>query len=249
LQQHTQESDVDLAAFFGALLFGFAPLKLHDMTAGIVHWDQFVEHLRLSPPSLPMPLCIRASWERCTETGVSRAVDNNIVLKRVSDLELQTRTEKNRELLEVATALITAFSSEMVPVRHVVYLTDRDGIILLSRGNDQLMLAYGLCPGFDWSEQMMGTNGAGTALATDSAVAVVGPDHYQLPFREATCLASPIHSATGELIGAVDFSTHVGDVDPSQLVQIVGVAKAIENTLTLRSDHGRRPARRSVKMR
>jgi sigma-54 dependent transcriptional regulator, acetoin dehydrogenase operon transcriptional activator AcoR len=249
LQQHTQESDVDLVAFCGALLFGFAPLKLHDMTAGIVHWDQFVEHLRLSPPSLPMPLCIRASWERCTETGVSRAVDNNIVLKRVSDLELQTRTEKNRELLEVATALITAFSSEMVPVRHVVYLTDRDGIILLSRGNDQLMLAYGLCPGFDWSEQMMGTNGAGTALATDSAVAVVGPDHYQLPFREATCLASPIHSATGELIGAVDFSTHVGDVDASQLVQIVGLAKAIENTLKLRSDHGRRPARRSVKMR
>jgi transcriptional regulator of acetoin/glycerol metabolism len=80
----------------------------------------------------------------------------------------------------------------------------------------------------------MGTNGAGTALATDSAVAVVGPDHYQLPFHEATCLAAPIHSRDGDLIGAVDFSTHVGDVDASQLVDIVALAQAIENALSPR---------------
>ena len=49
-----------------------------------------------------------------------------------------------------------------------------DGIVLLSRGNHQVMLLYGLCPGFDWSEKTMGTNGAGTALVTDSAVAVIG---------------------------------------------------------------------------
>ena len=93
------------------------------------------------------------------------------------------------------------------------------------------MLAYGLCPGFDRSEKTMGTNGAGTALATDSAVAVISPHHYQLPFEEATCLAAPLHSRTGDLIGAVDFSTHGGDVDVCQPVDVVTLSKAIEDAL------------------
>lgn len=77
----------------------------------------------------------------------------------------------------------------------------------------------------------MGTNGAGTALATDSAVAVISPHHYQLPFEEATCLAAPLHSRTGDLIGAVDFSTHGGDVDVCHPVDVVTLSKAIEDAL------------------
>jgi sigma-54 dependent transcriptional regulator, acetoin dehydrogenase operon transcriptional activator AcoR len=201
------------------------------MSSRNVQWDQFVAHLRLSPPPLPLRLCIRASWERCAELGVSRALDHQIHLRRVSDLELEERLYRNRELVDAAAPLIAAFSSDKNVVQHVVYLTDQDGIVLLSTGNHQLMLAYGLCPGFDWSEKTMGTNGAGTALATDSAVAVIGPDHYQLPFQEATCLAAPIHSPCGHVIGAVDFSTHAGDVDASQLVDVVNLARAIENVL------------------
>jgi sigma-54 dependent transcriptional regulator, acetoin dehydrogenase operon transcriptional activator AcoR len=201
------------------------------MTTPKVQWDQFAAHLRLSPPSLPIQLCIRASWERCAGSAVSRALDGRIHLERVSDLELEERLRNSRDLICAATPLVSAFSADRSAVQHVVYLTDNDGIVLLSRGNDLVMLAYGLCPGFDWSEKTMGTNGAGTALATNSAVAVIGPDHYQLPFAEATCLAAPIHSRTGDLIGAVDFSTHVGDVDSSQLGDIVTLAKAIEESL------------------
>ena len=208
-----------------------ALLRYKRMVSPKVHWDQFAAHLRLSPPSLPLPLCIRASWERCTGYGVSRALDGQIHLRRVSDPELEERLRDNRDLIDAATPLMTAFSSDRDAIQHVVYLTDKDGIVLLSRGNHQVMLAYGLCPGFDWSEKTMGTNGAGTALATDAAVAVIGPDHYQLPFREATCLGAPIHSGTGDLIGAVDFSTHVGDVDVSQLVDVVTLSKAIEDAL------------------
>jgi transcriptional regulator of acetoin/glycerol metabolism len=155
---------------------------------------------------------------------VSRSLDPEIVLRRVPDLELEKRLRNSRALVCAATPLLAAFSADRRAIQHVVYLTDKDGIVLLSEGNDTLMLVYGLCPGFDWSEKTMGTNGAGTALATDSAVAVIGPDHYQLPFKDATCLAAPIHSSSGDLIGAVDFSTHVGDVDPSQLVDIVTLA-------------------------
>jgi transcriptional regulator of acetoin/glycerol metabolism len=186
-----------------------------------------VAHLRLSPPCLPYD----SAFGRCSDLGVSRASESQIVLRRVSDLELEQRLQGSRDLIDAASPLITTFSSNRQAVQHVVYLTDQDGIVLLSQGNQQVMKIYGLSPGFDWSERTMGTNGAGTALATDSAVAVIGPDHYQLPFQEATCLAAPIHSSSGDLIGAVDLSTHVGDVDPLQLVDIITLAKAIEDAL------------------
>jgi transcriptional regulator of acetoin/glycerol metabolism len=113
----------------------------------------------------------------------------------------------------------------------VVYITDADGIVLHSVGNDATMRAYGLVPGFDWSECKMGTNGAGTALATGQPVAVIGSEHYRLPFREASCLASPIRSAAGEIIGAIDFSTHVADAKPEQLSAVVSLAHDIEREL------------------
>ena len=201
-----------------------------------LEWDLFVARLRVSPPPIRMRATIRASWQRCAGLGVNRALDNNILLRRVSDLELECCQRDNRDLINAATPFVTAFSLARDAVQHVVYLTEKHGIVLLSRGNHQVMLSYGLCPGFDWSEKTMGTNGAGTALATDSAVAVIGPDHYQLPFKEATCLAAPIHSRTGDLIGAVDFSTHVGDVDVSQLLDIVTLAKEIECALPSKED-------------
>lgn len=205
------------------------------MNSPKMKWDQFVSDLRLLPAMSSTRLHIQESWKRCHGLGVSRALDHQIILRRVPDLELSHRLDRSRKLINAATSLLSAFSSNRATVQHIVYLTDQDGIVLLSRGNHQHMLVYGLLPGFDWSEKTMGTNGAGTALASNSAVAVIGPDHYQLPFQEATCLAAPIHSVTGDLIGAIDFSTHVGDVHPSQLVDVIALAKAIEKALRHRN--------------
>jgi transcriptional regulator of acetoin/glycerol metabolism len=162
---------------------------------------------------------------------VNRAFDRSIRLHRIADHDLELRLERNQRLIEAATRPLKTFSAAMSGIQHVIYITDRDGIVLFSAGNDEIMMMYGLLPGYDWSEKRMGTNGAGTALASGKAVAVVGTDHYQLPFHESTCLAAPIRDAAGELIGAVDFSTHVNDARPSQLMQIVAVASAIEKSL------------------
>jgi sigma-54 dependent transcriptional regulator, acetoin dehydrogenase operon transcriptional activator AcoR len=194
-------------------------------------WKRFTDSISVLPDSISQETLIRESWERCRELGVKRVLDDHVILRRVDDSELQLRLEQNRALLDTAAPLLAQFSQRTVGVQHVVYLTDRDGIVLFSCGNHDVMRAYGLLPGFDWSEDAMGTNGAGTALATRHPVAVIGPDHYQLPFRDATCLASPIRSATGELIGAVDFSTHVEDADISQLAHIVNLAASIEDRL------------------
>jgi hypothetical protein len=184
------------------------------------------------PPAIPERPYFLESWKRCSEAGISQALDNSVNLRRVEPSELKVRLDRSQDLVNVAGPLLAGFSTALGAVEHVIYLTDRDGIVLCSVGSRDSMLAYGLLPGFDWSEQRMGTNGAGTAIATNRPVAVIGPDHYQLPFRDATCLAAPIHSPRGELIGAVDLSTHVNDAEVFQLTQIVNLAKLIKYRLT-----------------
>jgi transcriptional regulator of acetoin/glycerol metabolism len=77
----------------------------------------------------------------------------------------------------------------------------------------------------------MGTNGAGTALVTDMPVAVIGPDHYQLPFHETACLGCPIHGSSGELVGAIDLSMHASRATPTHISDVVRLATHIERRL------------------
>jgi transcriptional regulator of acetoin/glycerol metabolism len=219
---------------FAATLFDQFRRKMKYENEG---WVQFVRKVEAATVSnLPRPY-IAESWRRCRKRGVSQALDNYILLRRVDAAELERRLQVGSVLHAAATPLLRDFSEKMGAVEHVVYATDRDGIVLCSAGNDYNMLLYGLLPGFDWSENTMGTNGAGTALATGRPVAVIGPDHYQLPFREATCLGAPIRSPQGDIIGAVDFSTHVKDAHISHLALVVELARAIES-YTLRDVAG-----------
>jgi len=194
-------------------------------------WKRFVQQVVELPPAIPERPYILESWKRCSEAGIGQALDNNVNLRRVEPSELKVRLDRNKDLVSVAGPLLEGFSAALGTVGHVIYMTDRDGIVLFYVGSRDSMLVYGLLPGFDWSEQRMGTNGAGTAIVTNRPVAVIGPDHYQLPFRDVTCLAAPIYSPRGELIGAVDLSTHVNDAEVFQLTQIVNLAKLIKHRL------------------
>jgi len=192
-------------------------------------WRNFIQRLQDSPPLLERPYILE-SWQRCRERGLPPAPEHP-VLRRVGDAELRERLQANNGLVEAAAPLLAGFSASLGALQHVIYATDRNGIVLWSAGNSSIMLTYGLTAGYDWSEGTMGTNGAGTALATNRPVAVIGPDHYQLPFHGSTCLAAPIHSRQGELLGAIHFSTDVRDAHPSQLGQVIKLAHNIERRL------------------
>jgi transcriptional regulator of acetoin/glycerol metabolism len=181
-----------------------------------------------APVHNPQPL-ILDSWRRCRDASIDPAAP--VELRRVEIAELLVRQTANRQLIRAAAEALSAFSAGLRERKHVVYITDADGIVLFSRGSDYLMQSFGLRPGFDWSEVRMGTNGAGTALAADAPVAVVGPDHWLLPFREASCLGAPIHTPDGRLIAAVDLSTHVSDCEPDQLAAVIDLAASIERAL------------------
>jgi CheY-like chemotaxis protein len=191
-------------------------------------WKDFREGLTENPGTI-RPI-IAGSWVRSREAGVD-SQSPGTMLCRVASSELNQRIRNNRRLVDAALPLIHRFSETQNHLKHIVCVTDQDGIILHSTGNDDLMLAYGLGPGFDWSERSMGTNGMGTAIATDQPVAVIGPEHYQLSFHQVACLDCPIHNQVGKVIGTVNFSTALVDADPRQLRDIVALAQSLEEAL------------------
>lgn len=82
----------------------------------------------------------------------------------------------------------------------------------------------------------MGTNGAGTALATGRPVVVQGDEHYLEAFRSFTCVAAPIRDGGGNLVGAIDLSTSLADGKPANIGLMSYVALMIERDLV----HARR---------
>jgi PAS domain S-box-containing protein len=190
-------------------------------------WQQFVNRI---PPTAGAAPFIVESWTRSREVGLARNA-SSIAVRRVDERDLEQRLSNARPLIRAANPHLEWLTSTYAAIRHVAYITDRDGIVLHSTGDAELQQQFSLTPGHDWSENAMGTNGAGTALAADKAVAVVGSEHYLRALDNCTCVAAPIHDSTGAVIGAIDFSTSVADGSPERLPLIAHVAYMIEREL------------------
>jgi sigma-54 dependent transcriptional regulator, acetoin dehydrogenase operon transcriptional activator AcoR len=190
-------------------------------------WETFTAGI--CPGEYASDIAVLPCWQRCRESN-SPSSQAPVRLRRAPDMNL--RMKENQALMQAAKPLLKRFSSLLISSRHVVYITDADGILLESVGNDTILKVYGLLPGYDWSEEVMGTNGAGTSLAMGSPVAVPGPDHYQLPFRDSACLGSPIFCGKGkDLAGAVDLRLHIKDVQPALLREVIRLAEDIGKAL------------------
>lgn len=180
-------------------------------------------------PAVDSRAIISASRTRSKDSKV--ATSRHSAPRHVGLDDLVRRRIRSRTLLNAAIPVLDEFSASLEDVRHVVYITDADGIVLYSRGTDFMMESFGLRPGFDWSEKSMGTNGAGTALASNAAVAVVGAEHWVDAFRDAACLAAPIRDKAGNPVGAIDLSTALVDCRQEQMRDVMDVASRIEKAL------------------
>ncbi|MBI2392399.1 MAG: GAF domain-containing protein [Deltaproteobacteria bacterium] len=150
--------------------------------------------------------------------------------RRVDSLELATRKAQSAALLDVATPHLEWISAYLGQKPHVVYLVDFEGIILWSTGMREMLESAPLAPGYDWSEAVMGTNGAGTALASGNAIAIVGDEHFDR-WGGCACTAAPIRGPNGQILGAIDVSTGTDDATPERLAIVSHVAWAIEREL------------------
>ena len=139
---------------------------------------------------------------------------------RVTDREFREARERSARLIANAAEELDRLVLSIGKAGCCLLLTDRDGIALERRGSagdDKEFHELGLWTGSVWTEASIGTNGIGTALADDRAVAIFRDQHFFCSNIRLSCTTAPIRDHRGELTAALDISTCRDDVSEMTL--------------------------------
>ena len=170
---------------------------------------------------------ILASW---TRSRVSRVRPDHL------DLGVEpgagTDTPLTRAAEPVLRKIADLFATEPVSV----ILCDSDGVVLSRRTGDSGLEHHldrvWLAPGFSYAEQIVGTNGIGTALEARGPAHVFGDEHYADALGALACAGAPIHDpVSGKVLGVVDLTCWEDDAGPMLVTTAATLARRIEEML------------------
>ena len=158
-------------------------------------------------PASAVQARILSSWQRCRAMGLDceRLHAPEPLSRDALDVAL-ARSEALRMLAEPELEFLTETLADTVSV---IILSDAKGLILDTRGDPGAMnraTREALLPGVSWSEEEMGTNAIGTALADNHLIEVWGGEHYHELHRRICCTAAPILDHTSAIAGLLDVS-------------------------------------------
>lgn len=118
---------------------------------------------------------------------------------------------------------------------HMMIITDAEGHILWCEGQSDVQRnaeRVGLAEGTRWTEDAVGTNAMGTALAANRPVQIHSAEHLVRRYHAWTCAAAPIHDPdTGQVIGSVDVTGPVRTFHPATLALVTTSARLAEAQL------------------
>lgn len=162
-----------------------------------------------APAAVPRPE-IAASWARSSRFGVSG--------DRLEPAEAPNADPRGR-LASLAAPVLDRMATTLADTRTTLVLTDAHAAILDRRAGTARLQGMlddlGLVPGFSYAEDVVGTNGMGTAAEERRPVLVQGPEHYHEALRPLTCAGIPIeHPITGRLEGVLDLTCFNEDAGP-----------------------------------
>jgi transcriptional regulator of acetoin/glycerol metabolism len=141
--------------------------------------------------------------------------------------------EQNHTLCTYALPVMESVHEQIINT-HMVVLTDANGLVLHSLGDDDFLEKAGrlaMKPGVTWSEQSMGTNAIGTAIAEGRPTLVQAGEHYLRANHSIACSAAPIFDHGGKLIGVLDVTGDSRSFQRNTLALVHMSAQMIENQL------------------
>jgi transcriptional regulator of acetoin/glycerol metabolism len=150
---------------------------------------------------------IRQSHERSRNYGLSETMRPDYSV--LGDPDLLLKREQNRTLCTHALPVIETLYGQIASTHSMVVLTDSQGLILHSLGDDDFLARadrVALRAGALWSEQQQGTNAVGTTIASGDATMILGDQHYLRANQFLACSSVPILDPFGELLGVLDVS-------------------------------------------
>lgn len=226
---HAQASGADLAERARALT------RIHDAVLG-----------GSRPPQRPRALVAR-SWSRVMRLGLDPDGDNARDPLPTADLELRRRTSRLALVVDEVRRVLTSVADAS---QFLVVVCDADGVILWREGAARVQLhadGLGFSEGATWTEEVVGTNAIGTALAEAAPVQLFSAEHFEHKQHAWYCTASPVHDPrTGELLGVVDVSGPALTLHPALGALVDSAVRLAEAELWRHHQQGLEHLRRAV---
>jgi transcriptional regulator of acetoin/glycerol metabolism len=172
---------------------------------------------------------IAASWHRSELNGVPRDPFPDVPID-------DDFAQPTAHLLRAAAPVLDRLYQEISDASMSVMLTDPAARILDRRVGMRSLSAYlddvVAVPGARYGEDIVGTNGLGTAVESRKPVIVDGPEHYAERLRGLTCAGSPVfHPVTGRLEGILDITARHEDANRLMLPMVAEATRDIQRRL------------------
>jgi GAF domain len=197
------------------------------------------------PPADPRRLVAR-SWMRARAQGVDPDLGDPPGPVSADEVEARRAASPLQRVLPELRAALTSVAED---ARHIMVVTDSNGVLLWREGSVSVRRradALGFTDGANWSERMVGSNAIGTALAEGAPVQMFAAEHFVRTHHVWTCTACPVHDPrSGELLGVVDVSGPAETIHPTT-VALVGTAVKLAEASLWRQHESRIEALRGV---
>ncbi len=157
------------------------------------------------PPLRPE---IELAWRRAAMTGLDPGMD--VRETTISDIE-------TRSVLTIAAGpVLDNMVDELADTRFSILLADRTSKIVDrrvgNRGVGRALDRVLAVPGFQYLEEVSGTNALATAFELRKPIAVTGDEHFLEALKRFACYGAPIiHPITHRVEGIIDISGPVSD--------------------------------------
>lgn len=187
-----------------------------------------------------------ASWSRSARLhGLDPATRRKP--DRLDQTALTLARDRARDMIPLAEPVLDDLFCAVGGIGCCVVLADDAGVPLERRGaaaDDAAFQDWGLWPGTIWTEDREGTNAIGTCLAEGRAVAIHRDQHFLARNTGLSCMAAPIHLASGRIAGVLDISSARRDLTEG-FARLIGnavadAARRIEMDLFRAAHPGRR---------
>ncbi|MGB4867224.1 MAG: sigma-54-dependent Fis family transcriptional regulator [Hyphomicrobium sp.] len=161
---------------------------------------------------------LRASWRRClADYRLDPSSRHSAAMAGASTVhEIRQSLE---EVVHDTQGVIKRIRHIAQDVGYVLLLSSPVGVVFESFADSvqgEEIEVEGLTRGSVWNEDMVGTNGIGTALVSRQPVTVYGKAHFNNHFRSFTCSAAPIFASDGRVLAVIDLSGRASGDESSE---------------------------------
>lgn len=198
------------------------------------------------PAVQPRPVVAR-SWRRALRMGLQSSSLNGRTDPNPAQVHERRRASQLRHAI---TEIRTVTGGAADAAHYITVVTDAGGMVLWrdgSAGVRRIADRLGFEEGAQWSEERVGTNAIGTAIAEAAPVELIGAEHFEQQQHPWFCTAAPVHDLrTGELIGVIDISGPVMTRHPAIRALVASTAGLAEASLWRQHRHDLDRLRRST---